>query len=62
MRLKGYYFFKSGEAIRTVNFGENVQAVSDSYEENNNALETVREQNELTGWLYTLIPEEGDEK
>lgn len=65
MRLKGYFFVKSGEDIKAVDFGENFQAFYDGYEENNKALEKLREQNtinELSGWLYTLVPEEGDEK
>lgn len=65
MRLKGHFFVKSGEDIKAVDFGENFQAFSDSYEENNKALEKLREQsgiNELSGWLYILIPEEGDEQ
>ena len=64
MRLKGHFFVKSGEDIKVVDFGENFQAFSDSYEENNKTLEKLREQsgiNELSGWLYTLIPEEGDD-
>ena len=65
MRLKGYFFVRSDEDIETIEFGEDFQAFYDNYEENNKALEKSREQNntnELTGWLYTLIPEKGDEK
>ena len=64
MRFKGYFFVKSGEDIKAVDFGENFQAFSHSYEENNKALEKMHSGgiNELSGWLYTLIPEEGDEK
>ena len=65
MRLKGFFFVKSDEDIRPISFGENFPAYYDNYEENNKALEKLREQhnvNELSGWLYTLIPEEGDEK
>lgn len=65
MRLKGFFFIKSDEDIKTISFGENFPAYSDSYEESNKALEKMREQynvNELSGWLYTLVPEEGDEK
>ena len=65
MKLKGYFFVKTGEDIETIEFGEDFQALYDNYEENNKALEKSREQNnvnELTGWLYTLVPEEGDEK
>lgn len=65
MRLKGFFFVKSDEDIRAISFGENFPAYSDNYEESNKALEKLREQdnvNEFSGWLYTLIPEEGDEK
>ena len=65
MRLKGFFFIKSDEDIKTISFGENFSAYSDSYEESNKALEKLREQhnvNELSGWLYTLVPEKGDEK
>ena len=66
MRLKGYFFIKSGEEdIKAIEFGEDFKAFYNTYEENNEALEKMREQNtinELSGWLYTLIPEEGDEK
>lgn len=63
MRLKGYFFVKSGEDIKAVDFGENFQAFSHSYEENNKVLEKMHSGgiNELNGWLYTLIPEEGDD-
>ena len=49
---------------KAVDFGENFQAFSHSYEENNKVLEKMHSGgiNELSGWLYTLIPEEGDEQ
>lgn len=65
MKLKGFFFVKTGEDIETIEFGENFQAFHDSYEKNNKTLEKSRKQNnvnELTGWLYTLIPEKGDER